>query len=83
MRRQMADRLRAAGLTVHPSEANFLLVDFGTADRAIAADAHLRARGIIVRNVASYGLPACLRVTIGTAEECDMVTEALIGFTHV
>jgi histidinol-phosphate aminotransferase len=83
MRRLMADRLREAGLTVHPSEANFLLVDFGTADRAIAADAHLRSRGIIVRNVASYGLPTCLRVTIGTEEECELVAEALIGFTDV
>jgi len=83
MRAQMAERLREAGLTVHASEANFLLVDFGAAGRAIAADAHLRSRGIIVRNVASYGLPSCLRVTIGTAEECELVTEALIGFTNV
>jgi histidinol-phosphate aminotransferase len=75
-------RLRAAGLLVHPSEANFVLVDLGTPERAVAADAYLRARGIIVRNVKSYGLPSCLRVTIGTDEECDIVGEALVAFAN-
>jgi histidinol-phosphate aminotransferase len=81
-RDQLAVRLRAAGLRVHSSEANFLLVDFGAPARAVAADTYLRARGIIVRNVASYGLPDCLRVTIGTDEECDLVGAALAGFAR-
>jgi len=29
-----------------------------------------------------YGLPHCLRVTIGTAEECGMVEEALAAFVR-
>ena len=45
-----------------------------------AADAALKARGLIVRAMASYSLPACLRITIGTAEECGMVLDALTGF---
>ena len=65
------------GITVHPSEGNFVLADFGTAERAKAADAALRARGLIVRAMGGYGLPQCLRITIGTAEECGMVIEAL------
>jgi histidinol-phosphate aminotransferase len=81
-RERLAGRLRAAGFRVHPSEANFLLVDFGAAARAVAADGFLRARGIIVRNVASYGLPDCLRVTIGTDEECDLVGAALVEFAR-
>jgi histidinol-phosphate aminotransferase len=82
-RQKLAGRLAAAGLTVHPSEANFLLVDFGSAERAAAADAFLRKRGIIVRHVKSYGLPECLRVTIGTDEECDLLAEALGAFANV
>ncbi len=78
----LAARLTAAGLLVHPGEANFLLVDFLTPARAAAADAYLRARGIIVRNVKSYGLPSCLRVTIGTAEECALLAAALEAFQH-
>ena len=75
-RTRLTKALTNAGLTVHPSAANFILVDLGTPDRARSADAHLRGRGIIVRNVASYGLPTCLRITIGTTEEVDLVIEA-------
>lgn len=81
-RAKLADALRKAGLTVHPSEGNFLLVDFGTAERAKAADAALRARGVIARSVAAYDLARCLRVTVGTAEECGMVIEALTEFAR-
>jgi histidinol-phosphate aminotransferase len=81
-RARLAARLTESGLKTHPSEANFLLVDFETPDRAAEADSHLRARGIIVRNVKSYGLPSCLRVTIGTGEECDLLAEALSEFAN-
>lgn len=81
-KRRLAERLTQAGLSVHPSEANFLLVDLGTADRAKAADAHLRSHGIIVRNVTSYGLPSCLRITIGTSDACNRVAEALADFAR-
>jgi histidinol-phosphate aminotransferase len=74
--------LEAAGIKVWPSEGNFVLVDFGTAARAKAADDALKARGLIVRAMGGYGLPQCLRITIGTAEECTMVTEALTAFMH-
>ena len=55
-----------------------MLADFGTLEGAAdAADAALRRRGVLVRALSSYALPHCLRITIGTAEECDMVTDAL------
>ncbi len=54
-----------------------MLADFGTPAAADAADAALRRRGIIVRAMRAYGLPHCLRITVGTAEECDLVAEAL------
>jgi histidinol-phosphate aminotransferase len=79
-RARVTAALQAIGLRVWPSEANFVLADFDTVERARAADAFLRARGIIVRNVASYGLPHCLRITIGTDEECAAVIDALRDF---
>lgn len=81
-RAKLSAELSSAGIKVIPSHANFLLLDFETSDRAKAADAYLRARGIIVRNVASYGLPSCLRVTIGTSEECDLLSETLTEFQN-
>ena len=74
--------LTEAGIKVWPSEGNFVLADFGAVARADAADAFLRARGIIVRKVAGYGLPHCLRITVGPAEEVEAVIEALTAFQH-
>ena len=76
----MAEALTNAGIKVWPSEGNFLLCDFGTVDTANAADVFLRQRGIIVRKVGGYGLPHCLRVTVGTADEVNMVIESLTAF---
>jgi len=81
-RAKVSDGLRGFGITVHPSEGNFILADFGTAERAKAADAALKARGLIVRAMGSYSLPQCLRITIGNAEECGMVLEALGAFAR-
>jgi len=79
-RAKVSAALQAAGITVHPSEGNFILADFGTPARAGLADQALRARGLIVRAMAAYSLPHCLRITIGTAEECGMVIDALQAF---
>jgi histidinol-phosphate aminotransferase len=79
-RARVAGVLTQAGIRVVPSEANFVLADFGSAARAEAADAHLRAQGLIVRRVGGYGLPSCLRITIGLAEENDALLGALQDF---
>jgi histidinol-phosphate aminotransferase len=76
----LARGLEAAGIKVWPSEGNFVLADFETPERAKAADAFLRTRGIIVRPVAGYGLPHCLRITVGTAEEVGLVVDAMTAF---
>ena len=76
----LTDRIGGMGLRVWPSEANFVLVDFGSAEVARAVDGYLRAHGVIVRGVASYGLPHCLRITVGTEAECRAVVDALAGW---
>jgi histidinol-phosphate aminotransferase len=81
-RARFAEAVTAAGLTVWPSEGNFCLVDFGSAERASAADTALRARGLIVRAMGGYGLPQMLRVTIGTTEENSLVIDALTAFAR-
>jgi len=75
------DRLRQDGLTVHPSVGNFVLVSFRDlpSDRADAEAArqHLKSKGILVRQMGAYGLPDCLRITIGLEEEMRAVADAL------
>jgi histidinol-phosphate aminotransferase len=79
-RRRLAAGIEAAGIRVWPGEGNFVLADFGVAEQANAADRFLRQRGLIVRRVGAYGLPQCLRITVGTAEECNMIIESLTDF---
>jgi histidinol-phosphate aminotransferase len=79
-RPRLAAAMKAAGLRVWPSEANFVLVDLESVEIANAADAFMQSRGIIVRKVGGYGLPQCLRVTVGTTEEVDLVIEAFTEF---
>jgi histidinol-phosphate aminotransferase len=77
----LAARLAALGIPVHGTEGNFVLADFAAAGRSAAeADSALRARGIIVRAMGGYGLPGCLRITIGTEEEMEAVAEAIAAF---
>ncbi len=78
-RQILFDRLAAIpGLTVYPSEANFIL--FRTpAGRADAIFDGLKARGILIKNLAHAGeaLRDCLRVTVGTEEENERFLAAL------
>ena len=80
-RARVTKTLHDAGIAMTPSETNFVLADFGTPDRAAAANAHLLKNGIIVRQVGGYGLPQCLRITIGLTEENDLLIHALTAFS--
>lgn len=61
--------LRDLGLDPLPSTANFLLVDVGSAERAMALNGALLRQGVIVRPARAFGAPTCLRVTVGWPEE--------------
>jgi histidinol-phosphate aminotransferase len=74
-RARVAAELEALGLTVLPSQANFLAVGFGQDARPVHQQ--LLAKGVIVRPIASYGLPEFLRVTIGTQAENTRFLTAL------
>ncbi len=78
----MRDGLEALGLKVSPSVGNFILIHFtqDAGKTAADADAYLNKQGIILRQVVSYGLPHCLRMTIGTMEDNKKVLAALQTF---
>jgi histidinol-phosphate aminotransferase len=78
----LASEIAKTGLIVHPSVANFLLVEFSRhpGKNADAADLFLKSRGILVRKMGAYGLPECLRITIGKEDEVKAVAAALREF---
>lgn len=78
----LAEQLTDLDLHPYPSVGNFLLVRF-PAETALAAPAalrYLKESGILVREMTAYGLPACLRVTIGDEAETRDVAAALSRF---
>ncbi len=78
----LTGKIEALGLQVTPSVANFLLIHFPEEPGRTAkeADAFLMRRGLVLRQVASYGLPNALRMTVGTEEANELVVAALTEF---
>ena len=76
-RERLSAALREAGWDVGPSVTNFLLVDFGTPDRAAAAATGMLRRGLVPRTfAASHPLAHCLRLTIRDAAGNDRLIAA-------
>src|SRR5690349_18291699 len=73
--RFLAEGLREAGLTVVPSEANFVMAVMGSERQADEMFENLLKRGIIVRPLRAFGLPHCLRVSTGTDDDNRMCVE--------
>jgi histidinol-phosphate aminotransferase len=73
-------KLSNAGIRVDDSVGNFLLVHFADAKGAQEADRFLMSRGIILRGCGSYGLPQCLRLTVGSEEANRAALSALRDF---
>jgi len=78
LRSWLANALAGHGVPTDTSSANFVLARFTSAEEADACDAFLKREGVIVRKVAGYKLPDCLRITIGDEPSCRRVAH-LIG----
>jgi histidinol-phosphate aminotransferase len=78
----LTEEIGKLGLKVTPSVANFVLIHFADAKSAAAANAMLMQRGLILRQVGAYKLPAALRMSVGTEEANRMVVEALREFVR-
>ncbi len=73
--------IRRTGLRVDDSVANFVLIHFPQGEKsAVNADAFLSRNGVILRGVASYGLPDCLRMTVGTEDENRLAVSLIQQF---
>ncbi len=81
-RQTLADALRSlpSVRVVHPSDANFLLVQF---DDAKSVFEHLIAQQVIVRDRSNVKLcDGCLRISVGTSAENERLITALRQMTN-
>ncbi len=74
--------IRELGFPVTASAANFILVQLRDPAEATAADVFLTARGLILRHVAAYALPSCLRLSVGGEVANRLVIAALADFAR-
>ena len=77
---KMQESIRQAGYEPLPSQANFFLIRFSGPDEAAAAHKFLLDSGILVRSMVPYGLPDCVRMSIGSSEEMDATAAAFKDF---
>ena len=60
-----------------PTDANFYMAAFGSEAEALQLNDNLLHQGVIVRPLRAFGLPHCLRITIGTPEQNEILLGAL------
>ena len=80
LRAWLAEALAEHGVPSDTSTANFILARFASQAEAEACDDFLRDHGLLVRRVAGYKLPHCLRITVGDEASCRQVAHAVGKF---
>jgi len=78
-RELLVAELARMGFDPVPSQTNFVFVD--VRQDADALFERLLRRGVIVRPASGWGLPTCMRVTVGTPEQNRRFLEALAAET--
>jgi histidinol-phosphate aminotransferase len=68
---------RDMGLRVVPSEANFVMLELDSPERAAFVHEEMLRRGTIIRPLRAFGLPHCVRVSTGTMEENERCVHSM------
>ena len=64
-------------LDMIPSVANFITLLFDCEDEALSFNDSMLQQGVILRHLSGWGLPECIRVTIGSDEENEYMIDCL------
>ena len=76
----MISYLNKMRLNLIPSAGNFITIVFDSRDNVINLVQYLLENGIIVRDLVSFGLPDCIRITIGTKKENKLLIDKIKEF---
>ncbi len=74
--RLLTEGLKDLGLTVVPSQANFVMTVLPTEEDAMRTFEDLLSQGVVVRPLKAFGLPNCLRVSTGTDADNQLCIDA-------
>jgi histidinol-phosphate aminotransferase len=73
----LSESLCEMGMTVVPSEANFVMLVFSGEKEAMRLAHDLMAQGVIVRPLKSFGLPQCIRISTGADDDNRRCVDAI------
>ncbi len=73
----LTNALRGIDIHVVPSAANFVMIVRGSESDVNFIYQELLKLGVIVRPLKAFGLPNCIRITVGTDEENQILIDAL------
>lgn len=73
----LMDQLKQLDVQVVPSDANFVMVVRDSEDDVNYIFQELLKQGVIVRPLKAFGLPHCIRISVGTEEEIKILLGAL------
>jgi len=74
--RSLSEGLSAIGLTVVPSQANFVMTVLDSEQDASHLFEELLSQGVVVRPLKAFGLPNCLRISTGSDQDNELCIEA-------
>ena len=73
----MISHLNKMRMDFIPSAGNFVTIVFDSRDNVINLVQYLLENGIIVRDLLGFGLPDCIRITIGTKKENELLIDKI------
>ncbi len=76
-KRSLIPALNALGFVTVPTEANFVCIPLESESAVDELYQGLLRLGVIIRPLKAFGLPHCVRITIGTEEQNGELTQAL------
>ena len=81
LRDYLVSELQSNWYRTRPSQGNFVLTEFSEEEGRTAKDAFekLLGEGLVVREMASYGLPHALRISIGHEKDMKKLVQILQG----
>jgi histidinol-phosphate aminotransferase len=74
--RFLTEGLQDLGLTVVPSQANFVMTVLPSEEDASGTFEALLSQGVVVRPLKAFGLPNCLRISTGADADNELCIEA-------
>lgn len=82
-RRRIYDFFDDYNVEYVPSISNSVMINLGSEEKAIHFTQRMLENGVILRRLNAFGLPHCVRITMGTENEMDHFIDSFKGIQNI